>query len=177
MNTCAQSGLPVPGTYPRAGRVQRHIAVSESRALQSPFPESPRKTMRVHPREIALCLQHLRLCRAIGDPGDAYAEIPFLVARLSQVFGRQVLEEAYWAAAERENLTRVSPDGTPLVRIDPVSAWALVVARNERLGKPVFHGFHPMPIAERTRVWALRPRALRVLRGEDGDAPRCPPIR
>jgi hypothetical protein len=177
VNTCAQSALPVPGTYPRAGRAQRHIAVSESRALRPPFPESPRKTMRVNPREIVLCLQHLRLCRAIGDPRGTYAEIPFLVARLGQVFDRKVPEEAYWAAAERENLTRVSPDGTPLVSIDPVSAWALIAARNEQLGKPTFYGFHPMSAAERTRVWALRPRALRVLRGEDGDALRCPPTR
>lgn len=133
--------------------------------------------MRVNPREIEFCLQHLRLCRAIAPLRGVYAEPSFLAARLAQVFNRQVLEESYWAAAERENLTRVSRNGMPVVEVDPASAWALVAARNEQIGKPTFYGFHPMPTVERTRVWSLRPRALQVLRVGDGGTPRCPPTR
>ncbi len=132
--------------------------------------------MRIDTREIDLCLRHLRLCRTLEDARPAHAGVPFLVARLTQVFDREVSQEAYWAAAEQENLTRAAPDRTPVVSIDPVSAWALVAARNELLGRATFHGFHPMPVSDRARVWALRPRALCALRG-NVDWPRCPSTR
>lgn len=172
MNPVAQASLSSPLIPPCGWQVRCYIADS---APSPSLTESVRKTMRIDPREIALCLQHLRLCRMLGGARGAYAEVNFLVARLAQVFDRRVSQEAYWAAAERENLTWAAPDGTPWVSVDPVSAWALVAARNERLGRATFHGFHPIPVSERTRVWALRPRALRALRGERG--PRCPPIR
>ncbi|HQU15467.1 MAG TPA: hypothetical protein PLO69_05100 [Gammaproteobacteria bacterium] len=124
--------------------------------------------MRLDLQDIDLCAQHLRMCVAVAGGDDSKTSAPlsdleFLHIRCMQLYGRRIPKEAYWAAAEHAGLVDAGAHGHRIA-VPPEGAWALIAAKNERLGLPTFHGLHPT--VEHGNIWALLPKAMRILATE-----------
>lgn len=119
-------------------------------------------TTKIDPVELGLCRAHVALCRRLSR---VYCWVPltFFVARARATCNRPISQEAYWGAAEAEGVA-VRDDSEALeLRLDPDAAWALLAAANDRSGREIFYGFHPMPFADRAHMWDRVQTAMQLL--------------
>ncbi|GEM_PF-5058226 len=121
--------------------------------------------MEVDHRDLAWCRLHVELCRRLSRT-FLWTPLSFFVARARRTFDRRLPQEAYWAAAEAEGIGVRAHPGAPELYLDPDAAWALLAAMNERLGRALFYGFHPMGPAEHARVWHRIREAVELLAKE-----------